>query len=155
MKLFSPDMYDKIGLLITMLFVLLMFIFFEIKNWWEDRKINKLKMGRLERMKEITKAHPYFGKGEVLKMCITDEIPNELYSAKAWNETYQKLIVDLKKDVKNLNDRIQQLIEFDKIKNRSFDYALTVIQDLLNNSDEYARQRAIDFLKGVKNDDNN
>lgn len=26
--------------------------------------------------------------------------------------------------------------------------AKTIIQDLLNNSDEYARQRAIDFLKG-------
>jgi hypothetical protein len=27
------------------------------------------------------------------------------------------------------------------------EYAKTIIQDLLNNSDEYARQRAIDFLK--------
>jgi FtsZ-interacting cell division protein YlmF len=27
-------------------------------------------------------------------------------------------------------------------------YAKTIIQDLLNNSDEYARQRAMDFLKG-------
>ena len=26
-------------------------------------------------------------------------------------------------------------------------YAKTIIQDLLSNSDEYARQRAIDFLK--------
>lgn len=73
--------------------------------------------------------------------------------AKTWNETYQKLIVDLKKDVKNLNDRIQQLTEFDAIKNISFNYALTLIQDLLSNSDEYARQRAIDFLKGEKIED--
>jgi len=75
-------------------------------------------------------------------------------TAKTWNETYQKLIVDLKKDVKNLNDRIQQLVEFNAIKNTSFNYALTLIQDLLSNSDEYARQRAMDFLKEVKGDNN-
>ena len=74
-------------------------------------------------------------------------------TSKTWNETYQKMIVDLKKDVKNLNDRIQQLIEFDAIQNNSFNYALTLIQDLLSNSDEYARQRAIDFLKGEKIED--
>lgn len=33
------------------------------------------------------------------------------------------------------------------------DYAKTIIQDLLNNSDEYARQRAIDFLKKEEEDD--
>lgn len=27
------------------------------------------------------------------------------------------------------------------------DYAKTIIQDLMSNSDEYARQRAMDFLK--------
>jgi tRNA uridine 5-carbamoylmethylation protein Kti12 len=75
-------------------------------------------------------------------------------TSKTWNETYQKLIVDLKKDVKNLNDRIQQLVEFNAIKNISFNYALTIIQDLLSNSDEYARQRAVDFLKEVKGDNN-
>lgn len=74
-------------------------------------------------------------------------------TSKTWNETYQKLIVDLKKDVKNLNDRIQSLIEFDAIQNNSFNYALTLIQDLLSNSDEYARQRALDFLKGEKIED--
>ncbi len=74
--------------------------------------------------------------------------------AKAWNETYQDLIVSLKKDVKNLNDRIQQIVEFNAIKNMSFNYALTIIQDLLDNSDEYTRQRAVDFLKEVKNDNN-
>ena len=75
-------------------------------------------------------------------------------TAKTWNETYQKLIVDLKKDIKNLNDRIQQLTEFDAIKNNSFNYALTLIQGLLSNSDEYARERAIDFLKEVQIDNN-
>lgn len=73
-------------------------------------------------------------------------------TAKTWNETYQKLIVSLKKEVKNLNNRIQALIEFDSIKTMSFNYALTIIQDLLDNSDEYARQRAMDFLKEVKGD---
>lgn len=79
-------------------------------------------------------------------------MPDEI--AKAWNGTYQALIVSLKKDVKNLNDRIQQIVEFNAIKNISFNYALTIIQDLLDNSDEYARQRAVDFLKEVKNDNN-
>lgn len=74
-------------------------------------------------------------------------------TAKTWNETYQKLIVSLKKDVKNLNDRIQQLTEFDAIKNNSFNYAITLIQDLLDNSDEYARERAINFLEGEKIED--
>ena len=31
--------------------------------------------------------------------------------------------------------------------NKANEYAKTIIQDLLDNSDEYARQRAIDFLK--------
>lgn len=70
-------------------------------------------------------------------------------TTKTWDETYQKLIVDLKKDVKNLNDRIQQLTEFDTIKNNLFNYAITLIQDLLDNSDEYVRERAINFLKEV------
>lgn len=83
-----------------------------------------------------------------------DNIETKTEIAKTWNETYQKLIVDLKKDVKNLNDRIQQLIEFDAIQNNSFNYALTLIQDLLSNSDEYARQRALNFLKEVQSDNN-
>lgn len=29
------------------------------------------------------------------------------------------------------------------------EYAKTIIQDLLDNSDEYARQRAMDFLKEI------
>jgi len=31
--------------------------------------------------------------------------------------------------------------------NKAKEYAKTIIQDLLSNSDEYARQRATDFLK--------
>lgn len=33
------------------------------------------------------------------------------------------------------------------------EYAKTIIKDLLDNSDEYARQRAIDFLKKEEEDD--
>lgn len=33
---------------------------------------------------------------------------------------------------------------------KQIEYAKTIIQDLLNNSDEYARQRAMDFLKEVE-----
>ena len=34
--------------------------------------------------------------------------------------------------------------------NKAKEYAKTIIQDLLDNSDEYARQRAVDFLKEDK-----
>lgn len=41
--------------------------------------------------------------------------------------------------------------ENEKAKTKSFEeqleYAKTIIQDLLDNSDEYARERAINFLK--------
>ena len=41
--------------------------------------------------------------------------------------------------------------ELEKVKTRSveeqLEYAKTIIQDLLDNSDEYARERAINFLK--------
>ena len=43
-----------------------------------------------------------------------------------WKENYEKDIAELEKENA---------------------YAKTIIQDLLSNSDEYARQRAIDFLK--------
>lgn len=34
--------------------------------------------------------------------------------------------------------------------NKANEYAKTIIQDLLDNSDEYARQRAMDFLEEKK-----
>lgn len=44
--------------------------------------------------------------------------------------------------------------ENEKAKTRSveeqLEYAKTIIQDLLDNSDEYARQRAMDFLEEKK-----
>ena len=39
----------------------------------------------------------------------------------------------------------------DKFK-KGNEYAKTIIQDLLDNSDEYARQRAMDFLEEVENE---
>ena len=123
------------------------------------------------KVRDISKDYAYIQDIESVaqmevESCYTSEATNGMISvlyvnvrgdntetSKTWNETYQKLIVDLKKDVKNLNDRIQQLVEFDAIKNTSFNYALTLIQDLLSNSDECARERAIDFLKGEKIED--
>ena len=44
--------------------------------------------------------------------------------------------------------------ENEKAKTKSveeqLEYAKTIIQDLLDNSDEYARERAINFLKEIK-----
>ncbi len=40
-------------------------------------------------------------------------------------------------------------------QNKKLDYAKTIIQDLLSNSDEYARQRAFDFLKESANETGN
>lgn len=44
---------------------------------------------------------------------------------------------------KQRNKRIDELQK----QCKKLEYAKTIIQDLLNNSDEYARQRAMDWLK--------
>ena len=53
---------------------------------------------------------------------------------------YRKLesisTTDLVDMIRERDERIEEL-----------EYAKTIIQDLLNNSDEYARERAINFLK--------
>ena len=46
----------------------------------------------------------------------------------------------------DISDEIKEAVLYGY--NKAKDYAKTIIQDLLNNSDEYARQRAMDFLKG-------
>ena len=46
-------------------------------------------------------------------------------------------------------DTLCKLIGEQKLK---INYAKTIIQDLLDNSDEYARQRAIDFLMEERNE---
>lgn len=63
-------------------------------------------------------------------------------------------IAVLKKQVKGLTKENEQIKSSDTLckligeQKLKINYAKTIIQDLLDNSDEYARQRAIDFLKG-------
>jgi hypothetical protein len=49
-------------------------------------------------------------------------------------------------DNDTFNNIVIPCIEFGY--NKAKEEAKTIIQDLLSNSDEYARQRAMDFLKG-------
>jgi hypothetical protein len=51
------------------------------------------------------------------------------------------------------SDKYNNTCNLDLVTNR-LTYASTIIRDLLSNSDEYARQRAIDYLKGEENDSN-
>lgn len=55
---------------------------------------------------------------------------------------------ELKRDKEDLIFIRNQKAKFICEDKEQLTYAKTIIQDLLNNSDEYARQRAIDFLKG-------
>ena len=61
-------------------------------------------------------------------------------------QALHKEIVDIQNEcVSKLQIEIKQLQEENaRLKKESE----TIIQDLLSNSDEYARQRAMDFLKG-------
>ena len=53
-----------------------------------------------------------------------------------------------KKQFANLKKESNRLfLEGAKSVEEELEYAKIIIQELLNNSDEYARQRAIDFLK--------
>ena len=47
-------------------------------------------------------------------------------------------------------DEFEKLVIENKVLKRKLTYAKTIIQDLLDNTDEYARQRAEDFLKENK-----
>lgn len=65
-----------------------------------------------------------------------------------------KIIAELKEELKAkqvvLNDfksRVETVTDRFNRKSSQLTYAKTIIQDLLDNTDEYARQRAIDFLK--------
>ena len=69
-------------------------------------------------------------------------------------------IVSLEKENAELKERLK---EHEKVGNEQFwrnvwswnkkaeqlEYAKTIIKDLLDNSDEYARQRAMDFLEEI------
>lgn len=65
------------------------------------------------------------------------------------NENLQEENARLKKESEENQDlaTIAYMRGESKYKTK-LEYAKIIIQDLLNNSDEYARQRAMDFLKG-------
>ena len=48
-----------------------------------------------------------------------------------------------------VSDEEEKLLQRVYDKDEKLSYAKTIIKDLLDNSDEYARQRAIDFLEEV------
>ena len=81
-------------------------------------------------------------------------------------EDYSKYIRKLEKENAELKEKLAgaertrdnlRLIGFPTFQSckeyaDGLNYAKVIIKDLLNNSDEYARQRAIDFLKEIKNE---
>jgi hypothetical protein len=81
-------------------------------------------------------------------------------------EDYSKYIRKLEKENAELKEKLASAERTrDNLKQIGFptfqsckeyadtlNYAKTIIKDLLDNSDEYARQRAIDFLKEGEND---
>jgi hypothetical protein len=54
-------------------------------------------------------------------------------SNRNWNELVTDWVKDLEREVTELKEKLN--------------YAKAIIKDLLDNSDEYARQRAMDFLQ--------
>ena len=65
---------------------------------------------------------------------------------------YNKGYHDAEEHYMDVIDNQHKLV--DESKKKQLEYAKTIIQDLLDNSDEYARQRAMDFLE-EENDTNN
>ncbi|MBO7123257.1 MAG: hypothetical protein J6V90_08265 [Treponema sp.] len=57
---------------------------------------------------------------------------------------YNKGYHDAEEHYMDVIDNQHKLV--DESKKKHLEYAKTIIQDLLDNSDEYARQRAMDFL---------
>ena len=120
-------------------------------------------MTKGERMKEIAKASPDFGKRVGYKMCVVDEFHDmkelleENAELKRQVEQKQHLAdVRLEQSLENyklFSDERKARIDVDIALDNTTDqltYAKTIIQDLLDNTDEYARQRAKDFLKESK-----
>lgn len=82
-------------------------------------------------------------------------------SNRNWNELVTDWVKDLEREVTELKEKLASAertrnnlrqIGFPTFKSckeyaDKLNYAKAIIQSLLNNSDEYARQRAIDFLK--------
>ena len=69
-----------------------------------------------------------------------EELEKENAELKEEMNTKQVVLNDFKSRVETVTDRFNK-------KSSQLTYAKTIIQDLLDNTDEYARQRAEDFLK--------
>lgn len=81
----------------------------------------------------------------------------ELNVAKVEIEKLEKGNAELKEKLKPENclkllakDGYVKFTSDQLTKAKELEYAKTIIQDLLDNSDEYARERAINFLKEVR-----
>ena len=61
----------------------------------------------------------------------------------AWNEQQKTQVLSWLECARDFGTNLDECSE-------KLDYAMTIIKDLLDNSDEYARQRAMDFLKEVE-----
>lgn len=96
------------------------------------------------------KRFPEYCAGEVCLSPYFDLFQIGFEEGENQNEKLQKENTMLKKESENNQDlaTIAYMQGASKYKAK-LDYAKTIIQDLLNNSDEYARQRAMDFLKEV------
>ena len=61
-----------------------------------------------------------------------------------------------KEDADEMKSRFLELCNLKDMRikelEKANEYAKTIVQDLLDNSDEYARQRAMDFLEEVENE---
>lgn len=73
-----------------------------------------------------------------------------VFNDKSWVRLteYQKLDEELKQEKQSLAKRIYELqSDLSRVKT-DLEYAKAIIKDLLNNSHEYSRQNAEDFIKG-------
>lgn len=84
------------------------------------------------------------------------ELEKENAELKAYNEKLLNGDIEKHNKIVELTEKIENLQKYLDTQNsyrecaetwKKLTYAKTIIQDLLDNSDEYARQRAIDFLK--------
>ena len=91
-----------------------------------------------EYAKKISKGI-YFEKGSYTEMCLEQ-------GRLGFIEGYHECFKDCAKSRLNVTT-ISDCPNKDEVQ---LEYARTIIKDLLFNSDEYARQRAIDFLKEIE-----
>ena len=85
------------------------------------------------------------------------DVFNWIANLKLKNDALEKENAELRAIAENQqSNNMSRYFENKKLKegltdfNKAKEEAKTIIQDLLSNSDEYARQRAMDFLKEVE-----